>query len=167
MQAGKPSRSAYQRVATLDVHSPDGGGDSNTDDGGNNAAGPPLLVETEARFAELFREDTAGPDYPLLTAWRAQQANSSASFSFTYAKLYLRHSFHVLDWLPRYDWSNDLLPDITAGVTVGVVCVAQGIAYGLLAGLPSYYGLYASLVPSLVYAAFVSLHSASNLKPPQ
>ena len=47
-------------------------------------------------------------------------------------------------------------------MTVGVVCVAQGIAYGLLAGLPSYYGLYASLVPSLVYAAFVSLHKAST-----
>jgi hypothetical protein len=38
----------------------------------------------------------------------------------------LRKTVPIVDWLPRYDWSNDLPCDIIAGVTVAIMQIPQG-----------------------------------------
>jgi len=37
-----------------------------------------------------------------------------------------RKTFPIVDWLPRYDWGNDLPCDVIAGVTVAIMQIPQG-----------------------------------------
>uniref|UniRef100_A0AC34Q3B6 STAS domain-containing protein n=1 Tax=Panagrolaimus sp. JU765 TaxID=591449 RepID=A0AC34Q3B6_9BILA len=60
----------------------------------------------------------------------------------------------ILEWLPKYNWKEDLTCDIMGGITSGVMHVPQGIAYALLAQVPPVVGLYVSLFPPLLYMLF-------------
>jgi hypothetical protein len=41
----------------------------------------------------------------------------------------VRKTVPIVDWLPRYDWRNDLPCDIIAGVTVAIMQIPQGKAH--------------------------------------
>lgn len=58
----------------------------------------------------------------------------------------------MAEWLPKYNYKDTLISDISAGLTVFVFLIPQGMAYALLAGMPPIYGLYSSIVPLFVYA---------------
>ncbi|CAJ0601199.1 unnamed protein product [Cylicocyclus nassatus] len=60
----------------------------------------------------------------------------------------------ILQWLPRYDYKNNLVHDAMGGLTVGIMHVPQGIAYALLAGVDPVVGLYTSFFPVLSYMIF-------------
>ena len=59
----------------------------------------------------------------------------------------------VLQWLPVYNWKQDLVSDICAGLTVFFTLIPQGLAYSSLAGMHPVYGLYAAGFPVIIYAA--------------
>uniref|UniRef100_A0AC35FDH2 STAS domain-containing protein n=1 Tax=Panagrolaimus sp. PS1159 TaxID=55785 RepID=A0AC35FDH2_9BILA len=58
----------------------------------------------------------------------------------------------IIEWLPSYDFKNDLVSDIIGGLMVSIMSIPQGLAYGFLVGLPPVFGLYSSIVPPLIYA---------------
>ncbi|CAJ0583378.1 unnamed protein product, partial [Mesorhabditis spiculigera] len=60
----------------------------------------------------------------------------------------------IADWLPRYNWKENLLHDLIGGLTMGIMTVPQGIAYAVLAKVPPVQGLYTSLFPALIYMIF-------------
>jgi hypothetical protein len=60
----------------------------------------------------------------------------------------------IINWLPRYNFREDLIPDAIAGLTVGIMHIPQGMAYASLAGLDPVYGLYTSFWPSFFYMFF-------------
>uniref|UniRef100_A0A914YXR8 SLC26A/SulP transporter domain-containing protein n=1 Tax=Panagrolaimus superbus TaxID=310955 RepID=A0A914YXR8_9BILA len=60
----------------------------------------------------------------------------------------------ILQWLPKYNWKENLTMDIIGGLTVGVMHVPQGIAYALLANVQPVVGLYTSFFPPLFYMIF-------------
>ncbi|VDM62334.1 unnamed protein product [Angiostrongylus costaricensis] len=69
-------------------------------------------------------------------------------------KLSLISFIPIIQWLPHYNWKENLLPDVIGGLTVGVMHVPQGIAYALLAKQEAVIGLYTSMFPSLIYMVF-------------
>uniref|UniRef100_A0A0K0D500 Sulfate_transp domain-containing protein n=1 Tax=Angiostrongylus cantonensis TaxID=6313 RepID=A0A0K0D500_ANGCA len=69
-------------------------------------------------------------------------------------KLSLISFIPIVQWLPHYNWKENLLPDVIGGLTVGVMHVPQGIAYALLAKQEAVIGLYTSMFPSLIYMVF-------------
>ncbi|XP_074100909.1 LOW QUALITY PROTEIN: prestin [Cotesia typhae] len=66
----------------------------------------------------------------------------------------LKKSLPILDWLPNYQWRNDLLGDIAAGITVAVMHIPQGMAYAMLGNVPPVVGMYMAFFPVLVYMIF-------------
>uniref|UniRef100_A0A914CB78 STAS domain-containing protein n=1 Tax=Acrobeloides nanus TaxID=290746 RepID=A0A914CB78_9BILA len=60
----------------------------------------------------------------------------------------------IISWLPKYNFSENLLNDAIGGLTVGVMHVPQGIAYAMLAGVHPVVGLYTSFFPPLFYMMF-------------
>jgi len=39
---------------------------------------------------------------------------------------WLKQTFPVLDWVPKYDWKVDGPCDLIAGITVGIMHIPQG-----------------------------------------
>ncbi|XP_077978010.1 prestin-like [Glandiceps talaboti] len=58
----------------------------------------------------------------------------------------------ILDWLPKYSVSKQLVGDLICGCTVAAMNIPQGMAYALLASVPAVYGLYLSIFGPLFYA---------------
>ncbi|CAD5222164.1 unnamed protein product [Bursaphelenchus xylophilus] len=69
--------------------------------------------------------------------------------------------FPILDWLPKYKWSDDFLDDICSGFSLGCFHIAQTFACALLAGLRPIHGLYTTLFTLLLYPVFGSSPTAS------
>uniref|UniRef100_A0A0N4TE99 Sulfate_transp domain-containing protein n=1 Tax=Brugia pahangi TaxID=6280 RepID=A0A0N4TE99_BRUPA len=67
----------------------------------------------------------------------------------------------ILQWLPNYQWKNDMIHDIIGGLTIGIMHVPQGIAYAVLAGVDPVYGLYSSFFPVFFYMFFGTSKHAS------
>lgn len=63
---------------------------------------------------------------------------------------WLKKTFKIVDWLPRYSLSK-LRGDLSAGLTTGIMFIPQGMAYAVIAGVPPIYGLYAGVIPLLIY----------------
>lgn len=79
---------------------------------------------------------------------RRRRKEESCSYQ---TKKHAKGFFPFVEWLPKYDFKENLKGDVIAGVTVGIILIPQGISYGLLADLPAQYGLYACLVAPVVY----------------
>ncbi len=56
----------------------------------------------------------------------------------------------------RYNWRDELRPDMIAGLTVAVILLPQGIAYALIAELPAQVGLYTAIVGAIIGALWGS-----------
>ncbi|VDM13185.1 unnamed protein product [Wuchereria bancrofti] len=75
----------------------------------------------------------------------------------------------ILQWLPNYNWKNDVIHDVIGGLTIGIMHVPQdfsnlymlGIAYAVLAGVDPVYGLYSSFFPVFFYVFFGTSRHAS------
>ncbi|CAH1101026.1 unnamed protein product [Psylliodes chrysocephalus] len=61
------------------------------------------------------------------------------------------NTFPILNWLLRYNWRKDLLPDFIAGLTLAIMNIPQGMAYGLLAKTSAVVGMYTTFFPVLIY----------------
>uniref|UniRef100_A0A8D8S9J3 Prestin n=1 Tax=Cacopsylla melanoneura TaxID=428564 RepID=A0A8D8S9J3_9HEMI len=59
--------------------------------------------------------------------------------------------FPILEWLPKYDWKNDLSHDLVSGVTVAILHIPQGMAYSSLGGVPPIVGIYMAVFPVIIY----------------
>ncbi|RMX43870.1 hypothetical protein pdam_00021076 [Pocillopora damicornis] len=57
----------------------------------------------------------------------------------------------IIRWLPKYNFKEDLFPDLNGGVTVAVMHIPQGLAFAMLASLPPVTGLYTAIIPVLLY----------------
>lgn len=64
---------------------------------------------------------------------------------------FVQNKFPIFDWLPKYQWRDDLASDLMAGFTVAVMHVPQGMAYALLAEVPPIVGIYMAFFPIFVY----------------
>ncbi|GMR62124.1 hypothetical protein PMAYCL1PPCAC_32319, partial [Pristionchus mayeri] len=60
----------------------------------------------------------------------------------------------IVQWLPQYNFRDDLVADLIGGITTGIMHVPQGLAYAILAGVDPVYGLYSSCFPALFYMLF-------------
>ncbi|BES96406.1 Sulfate transporter [Nesidiocoris tenuis] len=58
----------------------------------------------------------------------------------------------ILQWLPSYKWSSDLVPDFFAGLTLAFLNVPQALAFAVLANAPLTTGLYTACFSAFVYA---------------
>lgn len=59
--------------------------------------------------------------------------------------------FPILEWLPNYNWKNDLSHDMVSGFTVAVLHIPQGMAYSSLGGVPPIVGIYMAVFPVIIY----------------
>ncbi|XP_015171819.1 PREDICTED: solute carrier family 26 member 10-like isoform X1 [Polistes dominula] len=66
----------------------------------------------------------------------------------------LKKTVPLIDWLPKYNWRNNILGDIVAGITVAVMHIPQGMAYAILGNVPSIVGIYMAFFPVLIYFLF-------------
>lgn len=60
----------------------------------------------------------------------------------------------VIDWLPKYNYKDLFVGDLTSGITVAVMHIPQGMAYAMLAGVPPNVGMYMAFFPTLIYFLF-------------
>ncbi|GMR54026.1 hypothetical protein PMAYCL1PPCAC_24221, partial [Pristionchus mayeri] len=60
----------------------------------------------------------------------------------------------ILQWLPQYNFRENLVADLIGGITTGIMHVPQGLAYSVLAGVDPVYGLYSSCFPAFFYMLF-------------
>ncbi|NXD39464.1 S26A2 protein, partial [Copsychus sechellarum] len=74
---------------------------------------------------------------------------------------WLRRRLPVLDWLPQYSPSSQLLGDVVSGLLVGIVAIPQSISYSLLANQDPIYGLYTNFFCNIIYAAAATSRHAS------
>lgn len=64
----------------------------------------------------------------------------------------LQRRLPFLQWLPSYNWSEDLFCDVMGGTTIGMVCLAQTLAHAAIATTHDIQGPYTAFMPTLVYA---------------
>uniref|UniRef100_A0AAF5CUC5 STAS domain-containing protein n=1 Tax=Strongyloides stercoralis TaxID=6248 RepID=A0AAF5CUC5_STRER len=67
----------------------------------------------------------------------------------------------IINWLPKYKFKENIIPDMVSGLTTGIIHVPQGIAYAKLSGVPAVYGLYVSFLGPLLYLFFGTSRHAS------
>ncbi|XP_072763166.1 prestin isoform X2 [Anoplolepis gracilipes] len=60
----------------------------------------------------------------------------------------------AVKWLSKYNWRENILPDIISGLTVAIMHIPQGMAYALLGNLPPVVGIYMAFFPVFVYFLF-------------
>ncbi|XP_075069876.1 anion exchange transporter isoform X2 [Mixophyes fleayi] len=60
----------------------------------------------------------------------------------------------ILEWAPRYNIRDNLIPDSISGMMLTVQQVAQGLAFAVMSSVHPVFGLYGSVFPPLIYAIF-------------
>uniref|UniRef100_A0A5F9D829 Anion exchange transporter n=1 Tax=Oryctolagus cuniculus TaxID=9986 RepID=A0A5F9D829_RABIT len=69
-------------------------------------------------------------------------------------KQWCRRRLPILEWAPRYNLKENLLPDTVSGIMLAVQQVTQGLAFAILSSVHPVFGLYGSLFPAVIYAIF-------------
>lgn len=59
--------------------------------------------------------------------------------------------FPVLQWLPQYEFKNNITSDLASGFTVAVMHIPQGMAYATLGAVHPIVGIYMAIFPIVVY----------------
>ncbi|XP_076265513.1 prestin-like isoform X2 [Rhynchophorus ferrugineus] len=62
--------------------------------------------------------------------------------------------FPIFDWLGKYNWKKDLVPDCISGFTVAIMHIPQGMAYAFLGNVDPVVGIYMAFFPVLIYTLF-------------
>ncbi|CAI9558029.1 unnamed protein product [Staurois parvus] len=60
----------------------------------------------------------------------------------------------ILEWAPKYDLRQNLIPDCISGTMLTVHQVAHGLAFAVMSSVHPMFGLYGSVFPPLIYAIF-------------
>uniref|UniRef100_A0A8C2SKS9 Anion exchange transporter n=1 Tax=Coturnix japonica TaxID=93934 RepID=A0A8C2SKS9_COTJA len=60
----------------------------------------------------------------------------------------------ILEWVPIYDWKENLVPDAVSGMMLAIQQVTQGLAFAALSSVHPVFGLYGSFFPVIIYAIF-------------
>ncbi|KAM5157492.1 anion exchange transporter [Mantella aurantiaca] len=60
----------------------------------------------------------------------------------------------LLEWAPKYNLRNNLIPDCISGTMLTVHQVAHGLAFAVMSSVHPMFGLYGSVFPPLIYAIF-------------
>ncbi|XP_048795573.1 anion exchange transporter isoform X5 [Lagopus muta] len=60
----------------------------------------------------------------------------------------------ILEWVPVYDWKENLVPDMVSGMMLAIQQVSQGLAFAALSSVHPVFGLYGSFFPAIIYAIF-------------
>ncbi|KAF5308663.1 hypothetical protein FQR65_LT06124 [Abscondita terminalis] len=81
------------------------------------------------------------------------EKNNWSCFKCTPSSILFR-TIPILEWLPKYNWRNDIAGDLIAGFTVAIMHIPQGMAYSLLANLPAVIGIYTAVFPVMIYFFF-------------
>ncbi len=68
----------------------------------------------------------------------------------------LQRWFPIAVWLPKYQWSKYLTPDLIAAVSVAALLIPASMGYASVAGVPVQYGLYAAPLAISPVTSFVS-----------
>ncbi|NXD82813.1 S26A7 protein, partial [Halcyon senegalensis] len=69
-------------------------------------------------------------------------------------KVWCMRRLPILNWVPTYDWKENLIPDTVSGMMLGIQQVTQGLAFAILSSVHPVFGLYGSLFPVIIYAIF-------------
>ncbi|XP_018427478.1 PREDICTED: anion exchange transporter [Nanorana parkeri] len=60
----------------------------------------------------------------------------------------------ILEWAPKYNLRQNLIPDCISGTMLTVHQVAHGLAFAVMSSVHPMFGLYGSVFPPLIYAIF-------------
>ncbi|OXB69390.1 hypothetical protein ASZ78_004880 [Callipepla squamata] len=60
----------------------------------------------------------------------------------------------ILEWVPVYNWKENLVPDAVSGMMLAIQQVTQGLAFAALSSVHPVFGLYGSFFPVILYAIF-------------
>ncbi|XP_040851096.1 anion exchange transporter [Ochotona curzoniae] len=77
-------------------------------------------------------------------------------------KEWCRRCLPILEWAPRYNLKENLLPDTVSGIMLAVQQVTQGLAFAILSSVHPVFGLYGSLFPAIIYAVFGMGHHVAT-----
>ncbi|XP_059713027.1 anion exchange transporter [Haemorhous mexicanus] len=83
------------------------------------------------------------------TVWRKIQA-----VRFEDIKAWCMRRLPVLEWVPVYNWKENLVPDTVSGMMLAIQQVTQGLAFAVLSSVHPVFGLYGSFFPVIIYAIF-------------
>uniref|UniRef100_A0A8C9MHA4 Solute carrier family 26 member 7 n=1 Tax=Serinus canaria TaxID=9135 RepID=A0A8C9MHA4_SERCA len=83
------------------------------------------------------------------TVWRKVQA-----VRFEDIKAWCMRRLPVLEWVPVYNWKENLVPDTISGMMLAIQQVTQGLAFAVLSSVHPVFGLYGSFFPVIIYAIF-------------
>ncbi|GAB6029790.1 hypothetical protein CHUAL_005505 [Chamberlinius hualienensis] len=109
-------------------------------------------VINQATFNEVYQLSRPQPKGALSSVAHATRSRcSKCCHSKQFLWDQMKKRFPVLEWLPKYDFRNNLVSDMAGGLTVGILHIPQGMAYALLANVPPVVGLYVSFFPVLIY----------------
>ena len=81
-------------------------------------------VRDESFFAGTHCEDSVNVKTYLRTVQR--KVSSCTCLTANGFCSFINRLAPVLRWLPKYNWREDLLPDVTGGVTVGIMHIPLG-----------------------------------------
>uniref|UniRef100_A0A5F8HBA2 Anion exchange transporter n=1 Tax=Monodelphis domestica TaxID=13616 RepID=A0A5F8HBA2_MONDO len=76
------------------------------------------------------------------------------SFHCADIKQWCRRRLPILEWAPRYNLKENLIPDTVSGIMLAVQQVTHGLAFAILSSVHPVFGLYGSLFPVIIYAIF-------------
>ncbi|XP_044524325.1 anion exchange transporter [Gracilinanus agilis] len=76
------------------------------------------------------------------------------SFHCADIKQWCRRRLPILEWAPRYNLKENLIPDTVSGIMLAIQQVTHGLAFAILSSVHPVFGLYGSLFPVIIYAIF-------------
>ncbi|XP_014746218.1 PREDICTED: anion exchange transporter [Sturnus vulgaris] len=83
------------------------------------------------------------------TVWRKIQA-----VRLEHIKAWCMRRLPILEWVPAYNWKENLVPDTVSGMMLAIQQVTQGLAFAVLSSVHPVFGLYGSFFPVIIYAIF-------------
>uniref|UniRef100_A0A8B9EU19 Anion exchange transporter n=1 Tax=Amazona collaria TaxID=241587 RepID=A0A8B9EU19_9PSIT len=76
------------------------------------------------------------------------------AFRFADIKIWCLRRLPILEWMPIYNWKENLIPDTISGMMLAIQQVTQGLAFAILSSVHPVFGLYGSFFPVIIYAIF-------------
>ncbi|XP_069709228.1 anion exchange transporter isoform X2 [Phaenicophaeus curvirostris] len=89
--------------------------------------------------------------------WRKIQA-----VRFEDIKVWCMRRLPILEWMPVYNWKENLISDTVSGMMLAIQQVAQGLAFAVLSSVHPVFGLYGSFFPVIIYAIFGMGHHVAT-----
>ncbi|KAM9303410.1 anion exchange transporter [Morus bassanus] len=77
-------------------------------------------------------------------------------------KVWCMRRLPILNWVPVYNWKENLIPDMVSGIMLAIQQVAQGLAFAVLSSVHPVFGLYGSFFPVIIYAIFGMGHHVAT-----